>query len=39
MLMPRFDLYLSPIAGEDLAWGEAWESLWDREYLMEWASV
>jgi hypothetical protein len=25
--------------GEDVAWDEAWESLWAREYLMEWALV
>ena len=27
----RFDSYLSPLSGEDLAWGGAWESLWARE--------
>jgi hypothetical protein len=26
-------------SGEDMAWVEAWELLWAREYLMEWVSV
>jgi len=26
-------------SGGDVAWDATWESLWAREYLMEWALV
>ena len=28
-----------PLSGEDVAWGEPWESLWAQEYQMQWAWV